>query len=214
MKKWILGIAMPLLLCVQTVSAGSFYLGGHGGLHLVDESRNDSAGGRFNLKFDPGFNGAAVLGFDLENDYPNIGTGRIELEAALRQNDVDKIHFREGGRLPAEGKVRVESLMFNTFGEHREGLPWIPYIGLGAGVARVRMENVSTLGGTVVDDEDTVFAWQAGAGVGLQAFQHLAFDLGYRYFQAVDAKFTDSAGVESRARYRAHSVILGARLMF
>jgi opacity protein-like surface antigen len=76
------------------------------------------------------------------------------------------------------------------------------------------MEKVSTFGGTVVDDEDTVFAWQVGAGVGLQAFRHLAFDLGYRYFQAVDPEFTDAAGVESRARYRAHSIILGARLMF
>jgi opacity protein-like surface antigen len=206
-------IAGLLLMYAHTVFASAFYLGGHGGLLVVDESRNESAQGRFNLKFDPGTHTGVVLGFDLADSYPNIGTGRMELEASLRQSDAERITFSEGP-LPATGKVRVESLLLNTFGEYRESAPWLPYFGVGAGVARVRMENVSVLGETIVDDEDTVFAWQVGAGLGLQAFRHLAFDLGYRYFQAHQPKFTDSEGVESRARYRAHSVLLGARLMF
>jgi opacity protein-like surface antigen len=207
-------IAGLLLLLAAPAWASGFYLGGHGGLLLVDDSRNDSSTeGRFIIEFDPGSHAAAVLGYNLADAFPRIGIGRIELEAALRRSDVDKVSFLEGP-VSAGGKVRVESLMFNTFGEHRESLPWLPYVGAGAGVARLKMQNVSTLGGPVVDDDDTVFAWQAGAGLGYQAFRHLAFDLGYRYFQAVHPKFTDTAGFESRARYRAHSFILGARLMF
>jgi opacity protein-like surface antigen len=214
MNRWLVGTVVLLLLACQGAGAGTFYIGGQGALLLVDESRNDGADGlRFNLKFDPGHHGAAVLGFDLEDDYPSLGYGRIELEAALRQSDVEKLTYLDGP-VPAGGKVRVESLLFNTFGEHRDSFPLLPYVGVGLGVARVRMENIITLGGPVVDDEDTVFAWQAGAGLGWQAFRHLAFDLGYRYFQAVDPKFTDTAGMEFRARYRAHSVLLGARLMF
>jgi opacity protein-like surface antigen len=218
MKKIGVLAGLLLLLASPVLAASGFYLGSHGGLLLVDDSRNDridsSTEGRFIIEFDPGAHAAAVLGYNLADAFPRIGIGRIELEAALRQSDLDKISFLEGGPLPAGGKVRVESLMFNTFGEHRESLPWLPYVGAGAGVARLKMQNVSTLGGPVVDDDDTVFAWQAGAGLGYQAFRHLAFDLGYRYFQAVHPKFTDTAGFESRARYRAHSFILGARLMF
>jgi opacity protein-like surface antigen len=202
-----------VLLASSAYAHNGFYLGGHGALVLLDEARNDSSAGRFNLSFDSGYQWGAVLGVDLRDAYPSIGIGRIEIEVSQRSNDADEISFLDSAAA-ASGRVRVESLMFNTFGEHRQSLPWIPYVGAGVGVARVRMDNVSTLGGTVIDDEDTVFAWQVGAGIGLQAFRHLAFDLGYRYFQAVDPKFTDTLGVASRSRYRAHSVLLGARLMF
>lgn len=211
-KAFIISVLLHFLVAAPTF-AGTFYLGGHGGLQLADEARNKSDRGDFNIKFDPGTHGAVVLGFDLADKYPHIGIGRLELEAALRQSDVEKITFLEGP-LTAAGKVRAESLLFNTFGEYRESAPWLPYIGVGAGVARVRLDNVSVLGGTVVDDEDTVFAWQLGAGIGLQAFRHLAFDLGYRYFQAHQPEFTDKDGVAFQTRYRTHSVLLGARLMF
>ena len=208
-------LAVCLLLIAPSAEAadGRFYFGAHGGLNLVQGARNDSAPGSFNFEFDPGFVAAATLGFDLREGHPSIGVGRVELEAAYRRNSLDEVAYLETD-LPAGGNMTVSSLMLNTFGEHRGTRPWIPYIGAGIGVARLELKEVRFGENVLVDDSTTVFAWQVGAGLGLEVSRHIALDLGYRYFSAFDPKFRDARGVRFESEYDNHQIMAGVRIDF
>jgi len=214
-KKLILLAGVLLSLASAPLPAqGGVYIGAFGGQVAVDESSNETPGGSFNMTFDPGQHWGAVLGFDLGDTYPAMGIGRIEMEASQRQSEIIEIAFAGGAR-PATGTMQVESLMFNTFGELRQIYPLLPYYGAGAGVARLRLEGVGSGGGTVVEEsEDTVFAWQVGAGLGYQVCDRLALDVGYRYFKAVEPEFEDRLGETFLSEYQAHSVVFGVRWMF
>jgi opacity protein-like surface antigen len=207
------GLLLAGMMAPAAASAGKAYIGGQGALVVTERGKGDGGLDGIEFRYEKGFHGAATLGYDLGTAHPWIGVGRIELEVGLQRSDLDTINIG-AGKLDASGKVQVESIMVNTFGEHRETYPWIPYIGGGLGAARVSLDNVSFPGGMPVDDDDVVFAWQVGAGIGLQAFQRMALDLGYRYFQAVDPKFGNDEGLHFTVRYRAHHVLLGVRFNF
>ncbi len=61
-----------------------------------------------------------------------------------------------------------------------------PYLTAGLGFASVKAKDHSD---TFVDD--SVFAWQVGAGVGLKASENVVVDLGYRYFRTSDVTTND-----------------------
>src|SRR3974390_952367 len=76
----ILALCLPLLLCAPARAAHSgpyagVFLGGNA---LMPATCNDSKG-EFDLRFNPGLLGSAVVGWDFEPDNP-AGEGRIELE--------------------------------------------------------------------------------------------------------------------------------------
>ena len=62
-----------------------------------------------------------------------------------------------------------------------------PYVMAGLGVASVNVSN--NAGSNRIDT--SVFAWQAGTGIGVKASDNVVIDLGYRYFKAADASTTD-----------------------
>jgi opacity protein-like surface antigen len=215
MKRIFICTALALALFAPELEAaeGGIYLGLSGALSLVDGARNDSREGSFNFDYKTGYAGAITLGYDLRENYPNIGIGRVELEASYRSNELDEVGYLDA-RLVTQGDVRVASLMLNTFGEYRGSLPLIPYVGGGIGLARVKIANVRFEDLLLIDDSDVVFAWQVGGGFGWQMGRYLALDLGYRYFSAVDLRFTDAEGVRFKSRYDNHLVLLGARIDF
>ncbi len=212
-----IAICAGLLLALFTpdleAAEGGGYVGLYGGLSLVKGAKNDSSEGSFNFDFKSGYSGTLTLGFDLREDYPSIGIGRIEIEAAYRRNRLDEIEFEEAS-LTTDGDVRVASLMLNTFGEYRESYPLIPYVGGGIGLAQVKVDDARFGDMLLIDDSDVVFAWQVGGGFGWQMNRYLALDLGYRYFSTVDLRFTDASGQRFKSRYDNHTVLLGARIDF
>ncbi len=216
MKKMIL-MATGFLLALHVPTAfaeeGGLYISLHGGGTFQEEMENETDDGTFNFKTDSGWLAGGAIGYDLRDAYPDIGTGRIELEVTSRENDLDEYEDADV-ETSASGTIKAESIMLNTIGEYRDGLPWIPYIGLGAGAARLTLDKLATAGTSLVDDEDTVLAYQGLAGIGLQVACRLYLDLGYRYFAVYDPKFTDATGVDFDAEYASHNVTLGMRLDF
>jgi opacity protein-like surface antigen len=96
------------------------------------------------------------------------------------------------------------------------------HAGGGIGAARVRL-GVSSLGGadaiTIVplNDSDTVFAFQLGAGAAWHVMPNVSLTLDYRYFQAVNPSFRVTFGGASTKfsdDYQAHSIMVGVRGKF
>ena len=87
--------------------------------------------------------------------------------------------------------------------------------GGGIGVANVDFDGHGVTGpGVVMDDDDTVFAWQAIAGVGYEISSNIVLDVQYRYFNASDVSLTSVSGASSSADYESHAVLGGIRFKF
>ncbi|WP_429886516.1 outer membrane protein [Geoalkalibacter halelectricus] len=211
-------LRLTLLLLVLTAvplhaAEEGFYLSAWGGGTLLDEAKVRGQQGSFNVDFDGGTAFGAALGYDFADRYPQIGQGRMELEWSYRSNSLKDARFTDS-RLVADGDITVWSLMVNSFAEIHGTRPWLPYIGLGGGYARLSVDNARLAGDPLGDDSDDVFAYQFGGGLGYQINNQLTLDLGYRYFATLDAtlRLADQSSVDWN--YRAHTLLLGLRLTF
>ncbi|WP_429886034.1 outer membrane protein [Geoalkalibacter halelectricus] len=215
MKKRIVVATLALALLLPAgpaLAQTGFYLGAFGGGQYLEDSSLRSTQGdrRLVVEFDWGGHAGLALGYRTGtyfSKHDNI-TGRLELEVAARQNNVDMVEQGEGFR-SAGGEMKVSSLMGNTWIDIRTDSIFVPFFGGGLGVARLVFDNPSFR-----DDSDTRFAYQIGAGVGLPLGERLSFDLGYRYFATLDATFTDVEGVRNEMDYATHNITFGLRLNF
>ena len=172
----------------------------------------------------PGFGFAdffPIVDDDLERYALSLAIGRrhrnwlrTETELAFRSHN-DAFAFSDGfGGFFAEGSdTDVVSLMRNVILEWNNNSRFTPYGGMGIGVSYVNADSVTLIGATPfsgVDDNDTVFSWQAIAGVATKVRSNLDFVFEYRYFATADVTldFIDSG------EFVAQNLFFGARLHF
>lgn len=197
MKKiCIVGLAMALMMGGVVASASAApYLSGSFGLISANDSTLSGAGSG-ELSFDPGFGFIAAVG----NNFDGL---RAEVELAYRTNDFDE--FSSGGVSGSvNGDMSSLALMGNLLADLPLGESIRPFLGAGIGLANVDA-NSNDLG----DEDDTVFAYQAIAGLGFPLTHITTLDLQYRYFATADANF-DGTDVE----YQTHNFFAGLRFDF
>jgi len=124
------------------------------------------------------------------------------------------------GTQALSGDISVLTFMGNVSYDFDLGLGWKPYVGGGLGVASISLESKSTASGTTLaDDKDTVFAYQAGGGVGYEfatsADHAITVSLDWRYFRTADPTFKGAVtGAEFDAEIGGHEISLGLRYGF
>lgn len=188
------------------------YIGGFvGGGALMNAKGSDSQGDS-RLSFKPALMEGGVVGWDLEPDSV-LGEGRIELEYSRRGNTLDKVTFAEGS-VPAGGTLTSDSLLLNCIGVFHDDTIWAPYLGLGAGAARIKADNLTVTGQALSNDSAIVFAYQVQAGFDIALTNHFSLDLGYRFFSTIRPAFTESNGRTFKMDYLNHSAVLGLRVGF
>ncbi|HKI68309.1 MAG TPA: outer membrane beta-barrel protein [Verrucomicrobiae bacterium] len=95
----------------------------------------------------------------------------------------------------------------------------VPYIGVGAGGAEAVFDTDNFFNGTdgvVGSESDTVFAWQAFAGLRFKLNDHMSLGVGYKYFATEDPTFSyppDSFPVSIQG-VMVHSVLFTFNLSF
>jgi len=104
--------------------------------------------------------------------------------------------------------------MGNILFDLNTGSPFTIYGGGGLGVAYVEFDGHGADPGTVMNDDDTVFAWQAIAGMGYEISSNIVLDVQYRYFNASDVSLTSTTGPSSSTDYESHAVLGGIRFKF
>ncbi len=200
--------AVALLLPTAAFAADGFYLGGNVGLSIPGSAQYDSGAVSNDVDTDIGFAGLLTGGYQLENNWRFEG----ELGARLA-NQVGDISGTGSG--PTEkGNINVYSLMANAIYGIPTGTKFTPYVGAGAGVARVSANNIRTLFSTSVDDSDTAFAYQGILGMEYDISDSLKAGLDYRYFRTADLKFSDATATAVKADYENHTVTMGVRYLF
>jgi len=166
----------------------------------------------------PGINIGMTGGFD-------FGYLRLEGELSYKNAEIreivdqtDNFHFRN-----VDGDLSALAMMFNGFVDLHNDSPITPYFGGGLGFASLYLSDTfgtDTRGGTTtrtqlyLDDVDSVFAYQVGAGVEIALSPVLSLDLGYRYFGTTRARFDDSFDQITRLKLESHNAAAGFRLKF
>lgn len=214
LSRMIIALCLPLLLWspAWAAHAGPYagvFLGGNA---LMTSTCNDSQG-QFDLRFDPGLLGSAVVGWDFAPGNP-VGEGRIELEYSHRTNRLDQARFADGVA-PAGGNLTADSMLVNFYGVfHDTSRSWSPYVGAGLGAARIGASDLTVSGGPLSSGSALVFAFQLGLGVDYALTDRLSLDLGYRFFSSTRARLSEADGSNFMMDYLNHSVVLGLRVGF
>lgn len=209
--------SIAMFLCVTTSAFADQarpYFSLIGGLDLPDEMALTDSSGDYLIELDPGFFAGGALGYDLGDDFPQIGKGRIELEFGFRYNELVEAEFATG-TVFSEGDLSTLSIMLNTIGEYPDYNPnYVPYVGLGAGMAMITMNETTAAGSPMIDDDSIEFAYQVLAGLSFPYNDMLTFDLGYRYFATLDPEFTDARNRKVETETAHHNFEIALRLSF
>lgn len=178
-----------------------------------NHAREQDFGTGVPLEFETGGLGSISLGYA-------FGSGwRPEVEYALRRNDAEE----------QDGNAEANGAMANLWYDWR-GLPFAPrlrpYVGGGAGSAEVSLEEFA--GSSDDSVEESVAAYQAGAGLNYDATRNLVLSLGYRFFETEKGRFAEATpGTPATPltpatpgtpaldeRYRSDGVLAGLRYVF
>ena len=199
MKKiCVVGLAMALLVggVASTVSAAPYVSANFGLVSMNDSTLSEPGGLSSELSTDPGFGFMAAVG----NNFDGL---RGEVEIAYRTNDMDEFSFG-GFSDSVNGDITSIALMGNLLADLPLSERVRPFLGAGIGLA-----NVEANSGDLGDADDTIFAYQAIAGLGFPLTHVTTLDLQYRYFATTDANF-DGTDVE----YQTHNFFAGLRFDF
>jgi len=166
-------------------------------------------------RFDPGLYIGGAGGFD-------FGFLRLEEEISYKEADINSITDNTGVNQyrDIDGNLQALAFMTNVFFDFHNYSPVTPYVGGGVGVARLHLSNTfATDAGNqrllmYPRDDDTVFAYQVGAGLGIAINRRLSIDLGYRYFNTDWANFSRNSLTTSGVRFESHNATIGFRTRF
>jgi outer membrane protein OmpA-like peptidoglycan-associated protein/opacity protein-like surface antigen len=220
-----LALASTALSTPALAKDDAWYVGIEGGAMIVEDINFDigattRAG---TVDHDYGWDVGGTVGYD-------FGGFRAEAEVSYRQAGVDAYRstvttpaYNAAGAIvsvPAStydyagGKTSALSFMVNgllDFGDD-DGIQG--FIGGGVGVARVKAEYGLNTRGNFVDDSDTVFAWQAIAGIRQPISENVDVTLKYRFFNADNVRLVDVTGRTMEGRFRSHSLLGGVTFNF
>ncbi len=122
----------------------------------------------------------------------NFGSARLEAAVGYQKHDIKD----------EDEDISLLTVMANAYYDMDAGSGVKPYIMGGLGLAHVDMSWTSS-------DED-VFAWQVGAGLGVEVAENTTLDLGYRYLKPskFDTHYLGDGKIEC------HNIMLGLRYQF
>ena len=188
-----------------------WYVSGQVGASILTSSEIDDPTGILaaagtEIDFDVGYDLSGALGY-------HWGLFRVEGEIKYAENDIDEAEVLGTG-IGGSGDVSSLGFMANAFKDFEISDGWQAYLGGGVGYAIVSINDASVGGIPLADDDDSVFAYQVGTGIGYQMSPTTTLSLDYRYFATVDPEFNDVDGFPFEAEYDSHVVRIGIRFTF
>lgn len=188
-KRIALAVALTLALSVPAMAENSgFYVG----LKFLDSIQSTGSMSR---------SGAVVNAFDVKNYSQNtVGGGiyagydfyslnqvplRAEIEYAIRTNSTTSWDLKSGGN-SADLKATwgLQTLFLNAYWDFHNSTAFTPYVGAGLGMGFLKSKyeiEIPGVGSESTTNLNTVFAWNAGAGVSYAFTDNISADLTYRF---------------------------------
>jgi len=224
-------LAVILALATTALSTPAFarddawYVGVEGGAMLVEDIDFDigTTPKAATVNYDAGWDVDATIGYD-------FGAFRAEAEVGYRRANISSYSstlttpFLGSANQPlnaipgtynyAGGTTSALSFMVNGMLDFGDDDGVTGFVGGGVGVARVATNVGLNTRSDFIDDSDTVFAWQAIAGVRAPLTDSIDVSLKYRFFNADDVNHVDVTGRNFNGRFRSHSILGGITFNF
>ncbi len=222
-----LALASTALSTPALAKDDAWYVGVEGGAMIVEDIDYDitrptptpAATGIGSVDHDYGWDVGGNIGYD-------FGAFRAEAEVSYRRAGVDAYRSTlttpvfqaaaaaAGTYAYAGGRTSALSFMVNALLDFGEDDGIQGFVGGGVGVARVKAEYGLNTRGNFLDDSDTVFAWQAIAGIRQPISENVDVTLKYRFFNADNVRLVGSNGDRFDGRFRSHSILGGVTFNF
>lgn len=199
-----MAMAIGLVSPPSNAQSSNYYLGAGAGISLQSDADLTGTGVNTSIDTDLGWVGQLSIGRAYGNGW------RTEIEAAYGKSDVDSI----SGAASSGGDISALSGMINGLYDFSVDGPLKPYVGIGLGIARINYNDVTPVGGSQIDDSDTVFAYQGIAGASYDLGNNLALTADYRYLATTDPKFRTDSGTSIDGEFSDHRVMVGLRWSF
>ncbi len=176
------------------------YIAGQIGLSVRPSTdiTNNSTMAVIQQSFNPGYNFGVAVGYKFENNL------RLETEIGFQKNSFDPAI---GGR----STMNASNVLFNLWTDFDVEWPIIPYVGLGVGFSRVNLD--ALVFGTLLNQDDTVLAYQISGGFIIPVWNGFSLTLGYRYFGTSEPEFMTPTGL-MEAEFESHQINGGFRFLF
>jgi outer membrane protein OmpA-like peptidoglycan-associated protein/opacity protein-like surface antigen len=225
----VLALASTALAAPAFARDKSWYVGAEGGAMIVEDIDYDIRGataalsGTGTVDHKYGFDVDGVVGYD-------FGGFRLETEVGYRRASVDgyssttttprftsagvRNDAAAGNYGGAGGRSSALSFMLNGLLDFGDDDAIQGFVGGGVGVARVKATYRLNNARSFLNDSDTVFAWQALAGIRAPLTDHVDATLKYRFFNAENVKLVDVTNRTLDGRFRSHSVLGGLTYNF
>lgn len=199
------GLLLGMAGTAQAQTAEGWYVGAEAGLNWLRDATTAGGTESYKAEYD---NGPAVIG-QAGYGFKPMGVVRPKLEGELgwRRNSVSSVSGGAGS-----GDAQSTSLMANVVGEFLPESKIHPFLGVGLGGARVNSDATGTSGG--YSGDDTVLAYQAMAGVGLDVAKDVGLKLAYRYFATDDPTLGTTGGASASSEYGSHALTAGVTFRF
>ena len=222
----IMALASTALATPALARDKAWYVGVEGGAMIVEDIDYSIVGtattrsGTGTVDHDYGYDVDGVIGYD-------FGAFRLETEVGYRSATVDA-YRTNGAAVPVSGTAQLPAGNYTNFGGRTSALSFMVnglldfgpddglqgFVGGGAGVARVKARIDPTNSYRLLDDSDTVFAWQALAGIRAPLSDNIDVSLKYRFFNADNVRLLDARGSSYDGRFRSHSLLGGVTYNF
>lgn len=189
-----------------------FYVKGGLGIGFASGGRNEGAGNDNTTEFDTGFQMTGAVGIDLRNSF------RVEGEMLYSSNEAKSIIGTAAGTAlntgTIQGDVASLSFMANVAYDIPNQTRLTPFVFGGAGISGIFLNQIEAGNAQIYDDVDWVLSLQAGVGVNMAVDERLSLEAMYRYFEASNPEFNDSAGNPFESEFSSHYLSVGARYKF
>jgi opacity protein-like surface antigen len=213
-----LSVCLVPVICSVTPPRPGAYVSGFLGITVPKDTGVVTAqNGSFfsdQVEFDPGIDIGGTGGYD-------FGFVRLEGELSYKHGEIKNISDSATGVSYGnpDGSLGALAMLANCFIDLHNATPITPYVGGGLGFAVLHLSDTfATVGATrqqfYDSDDDTVFAYQAGAGLDLAINRRYSLDLGYRYFATDKAHFSRGFNDSRGVKFESHNVAVGFRVKF
>lgn len=203
MKAWVLSLMIGVSTLLPQLSHAEFlnheedccreccglYVGAMAGATFWEDLNMEGtlpSGSNFRYSFEAGWAAGARIGYDM-----GCCGLKFEVEGAYQKVEVDSVRFSTTDA-PGNGDMSI----FSFFGNLRYQSPcepcklcFSPIFGFGIGAAHVSI-NDRSFPGTVIDDDDTVFAYQVILGIAVNFCECGDFTVEYHSLNTDKLGFT------------------------
>jgi opacity protein-like surface antigen len=163
-----------------------------------------------------GWTGDLGLGYDLRGF-------RLEATAGLARNSIDRSSTAKAAAFDVGGRLKKLDFMLSGYVDLVPNGSVSPFVGAGIGMARISTKLQRTagmIGGTVLNDKDWGFSWQAAAGVAVKLGERSVVDFGVKHQRVSGIRLDGQVNTPATGRsfntdgYRATSALVGLRFGF